>query len=73
MRLRNGKIIHRFNVHAKEFKPRFILNSNAAEFKPKESLSEVQPTEPIYINKSTDQKMYIMYNVKNIDKNLCKI
>lgn len=32
MRLRSGKIIHRFNVHAKEFKPN-------------EPLSGVQPTE----------------------------
>ncbi len=68
MKLRSGKILHKFNVHAKEFTPKF--NVYAKEFTPKVNLytKEITPTETLCLNTQSGQRIYILANVKNMEK-----
>jgi hypothetical protein len=82
MKLRSGKILHKFNVHAKEFTPKF--NVHAKEFSPKVNeftpkviditpkvnvhAKEFTPAETLYLNTQSGQHIYILANIKNMEK-----
>ena len=73
MRLRNGKIIYRLNVNAKEFVPKVKkFNVNAKEFSPEEVPKEV-PKEQAYKNTITGQIVYLMTTAVNAPKYLQKV
>jgi hypothetical protein len=78
MRLRNGKIIYRLNVNAKEFVPKVKkFNVNAKEFSPEEVPKEQVPTEvpkeQAYKNTITGQIVYLMATAVNAPKYLQKV
>lgn len=69
MRLRSGKITHRFNIKAKEFVPSFLEVEKVNEIK----ITEPEPKrleEQVYLNTLTGQLIYMMATTKNLPKYL---
>ena len=66
MRLRNGKVTHRFNINAKEFVPSFLVKK--IEVKEKKPVKRFE--EQLYLNNITGQLIYMMATTKNLPKYL---
>ena len=64
MRLRSGKITHKFNINAKEFVP-FVNEVKKEETTPVKRFEEY-----VYLNTLTGQLVYMMATSKNLPKYL---
>ena len=64
LRLRSGKITHRFNVNAKEFVP-FVNEVKKEETTPVKRFEE-RFEEYVYLNTLTGQLVYMMATSKNL-------